>query len=88
MGVLMISVMLSTGYGNAILDSVRDTREWMVRVFKHVDFLVVPTALSGTELVPVAMPEAYADRIREVEGVRRVGKGTILSTLAEGLQRR
>lgn len=83
-GVLMISVMLSTGFGNAILNSVRDSREWMVRIFAHQDFLVIPTALSGTELLPVAMPEEYADRIRKIEGVHRVGKGNILSTRAAG----
>jgi putative ABC transport system permease protein len=83
-GVLMISVMLSTGFGNAILNSVRDAREWMVRVFAHLDFLVVPTALSGTELLPVAIPEEYADRIGELRGVRRVGKGSVFSTRAAG----
>ena len=85
-GVLMISVVLSTGFGNAILNSVRDSRDWMVRIFVYVDFLVIPTELSGTELVPVAMPDAYADRISEIEGVKRVGKGTILSTRASGYQ--
>ncbi len=83
-GVLMISVMISTGYGNAILNSLGDAREWMVRVFASLDFLVVPTALSATELLPVAMPEEYADRIGEIEGVRRVGKGSVFSTRAEG----
>ncbi len=82
--VLIISVMLSTGFGNAMLNSVRDTREWMVRIFADVDFLVVPTALTGTELLPVAMPEDYADRIARIEGVQRVGKGTVFSTFAEG----
>ncbi len=85
-GVLMISVMLSIGFGNAILNSVEDSREWMVRIFKHVDFMVTPTALSATELLPVAMPEEYADRIGELEGVRLVGKGSILATQAEGHQ--
>jgi putative ABC transport system permease protein len=83
-GVLMISVVLSTSAGNAILNSLRDQREWMVRIFKYMDFMVIPTALSGTELLPVSMPEAYADRISKIEGVQRVGKGNILSTRAAG----
>ena len=85
-GVLMISVMLSTGYGNAILNSVEDARAWMLRIFKHMDFMVIPTALSSTELLPAAMPEEYASLIAEIEGVRRVDKGTILATSAEGHQ--
>jgi len=32
-------------------------------VFADLDFLVIPTELSGTELLPVAMPEEYADRL-------------------------
>jgi putative ABC transport system permease protein len=83
-GVLTISVILSTGYGNAILNSVRDARNWMVRVFKHVDFLVFPTALSGTELLSVSMPESYADRVDEIEGVLRVGMGNVMAAEAEG----
>lgn len=83
-GVLTISVILSTGYGNAILNSVRDARTWMLRIFANVDFLVIPTALSGTELLPVSMPEEYADRVGEIAGVRRVGMGNLFASRAEG----
>ncbi|MGD8450860.1 MAG: FtsX-like permease family protein [Phycisphaerae bacterium] len=85
-GVLLISVMLSSGFGNAILNSLRNTREWMVRTFANLDFLVVPTALSGTEFLPVTMPEGCADRIADLEGVHHVGKGTVFATRAAGQQ--
>ncbi|MBN2561800.1 MAG: ABC transporter permease [Phycisphaerae bacterium] len=83
-GVLTISVMLSTGFGNAMLNAIRDTRAYVARVMTDVDFLVTPTAFSRSVLMPVSMPEEYADRIGEIEGVRRVGKGRILSSQAAG----
>lgn len=83
-GVLTISVVLSIGYGNEILNSVRDARHWMVRVFANIDFLVFPTALSATELLPVSMPEAYAAHVSEIEGVRLVGMGNLFASRAEG----
>lgn len=83
-GVLVISVMLSTGFGGAILSSVRDARVGMTRIFAHVDFLVVPTPISGTELLPVTMPEEYADRVAGITGVQRVGKGCVFPSRAAG----
>jgi len=83
-GVLMISLILSIGYGNAIHNSVRDLRDWMARIVDRVDFMVVPTPLSGTGLFPVSMPEAYAETIGSFEGVRFVGKGAILSSRIDG----
>jgi putative ABC transport system permease protein len=83
-GVLTISVILSIGYGNSILNSVRHARGMMVRVFANIDFLIFPTALSGTEILPVSMPEAYADRVSEMEGVRLVGMGNIFAARAQG----
>ena len=56
----------------------------MVRVFASIDFLVIPTALTGTEFLPVSMPEAYAERVSEIEGVRRVGMGNLFASRAEG----
>jgi len=83
-GVLMISVVLSTGFGNAILNSVRDVKSWNARIFTDVDYLVVPTALTSVGIIPVSMPREYADRIRALEGVERVGKGDMFSTRAAG----
>jgi putative ABC transport system permease protein len=83
-GVLMISVLLSISFGSAILNSLRDIRGWMDHVVAAVDYIVAPTALSGTVLMPVSMPEEYADRISELEGVRRVGKGAMLVSRAAG----
>ena len=83
-GVLMISLILSIGFGNAMISAVRDTRAWMVRIFDNVDFLIVPTALSGTELLPVAMPERYVDQLSRIDGVVRVAKGSILTSRAAG----
>jgi putative ABC transport system permease protein len=77
-GVLLISVTLSTGFGAAVLNALRDTRAWMGRVFEQVDFLVTSTELSGTELLPAAMPESDADGIGKLAGVRLVGTGTVL----------
>jgi putative ABC transport system permease protein len=85
-GVMVISVVLSVGFGGAILNSVRDARQEMVRIFTSVDFLVIPTPVSGTELLPVAMPEAYADAMAKLTGVRRVSKGTVFPTRAAGHQ--
>ncbi len=83
-GVLTVSVILSIGYGNSILNSVRHARGMMVRVFANIDFLIFPTALSGTEFLPVSMPEAYADSVRDMEGVRRVGMGNLCASRVEG----
>ena len=83
-GVLMISLILSVGYGNAILDSVRDLRAWMKHIFVKTDFLVLPNTLTGTRLLPVAMPEEHADLVGEIEGVHRVSKGSFFPSRAAG----
>jgi len=84
-GVLMISLVLSIGFGNSIHNSVRDSRDWMARVMAVTDFMVIPTALSGTGLFPVAMPEAYARTMESFDGVRLVGKGAISATRVNGV---
>lgn len=73
-GVLTIAIMVAVGYGNSMLNSVRDVRSWARRI-GDVDFFIrgsLPD--TGTMSMAAALPENLGDEIQAIDGIERVDR--------------
>ena len=83
-GVLLISLVVSIGYGNSMLNNVRDARQWCERV-GAVDYFVRGSGGDpGTMTMTVAIPRAAGDDLARLPGVARVHRLNFVPVVAAG----
>ena len=77
-GILAVSIMVSFGYGNNMLNSVRDTQEWVHRI-SLLDYFVRGTMPDTGIMAAVTVPESLAEELRQIDEVERVSLMALLS---------
>lgn len=84
-GVLVISIMVSLGFGNAMLISMDDISRWC-RTIGNTDFFVRGSLPDpGTLSMNLVLPEALQQRVRSIPGVRHVGRMAFIPVTAQGM---
>ncbi len=81
--VLSVAVMVSVGFGNNILNSVDDTREWGRRI-SGIDFFVRGFMPDSGIVAAAALSESIAGDVVGLEGIRSVDKISFLPANAAG----
>jgi putative ABC transport system permease protein len=83
-GVLFIGVVVSIGYGQALLDNIRDIHAWCDHNVGF-DFIVRGARADTTLLNVVPLPEGLREELAGLEGVRRVDKANFIVTRVRDL---
>lgn len=81
-GILSIASFVSIGVGHAVVGSVRDTRDWSLRV-AFADYCVCGS-IPGGALSAIALPAELEQDLAQIEGVDRVDKLNWILTRAHG----
>jgi putative ABC transport system permease protein len=83
-GVLLVAIVFAIGFGNSLLNIVRDMHDWLERV-ADMDFYIRAVWPDPTTLVTAApLSESLADEIKSFDGVERVDKFNWIPARAEG----
>ncbi len=83
-GVLAVSVMVSFGFGNSLLNSVRNVQQW-VRNISGFDYFVRGTMPDMGTMAATTAPESLGDELRAIDGVERVGLMAFVPARAENM---
>jgi putative ABC transport system permease protein len=83
-GILFIGVVVSIGFGQSMVNNIRDIYAWCDRNIAF-DFIVrgAPPDTVGLNMAP--LPEDLREQLAELEGVRRVDKASFVPARVEGL---
>jgi putative ABC transport system permease protein len=82
-GVVFVAVLVAMGVGNSLLSSIRSVHVWYERTIV-ADFLIRGTMPDTGSMATAAMPEAYAEQLRGLDGVKRLEKVNFILSSAEG----
>jgi putative ABC transport system permease protein len=82
-GVVFVAVLVAMGLGNSLLNNVRSVHVWYERTIV-ADFLLRGTMPDTGSMAAAALPEAYANQLRALEGVQRVEKVNFILSSAQG----
>jgi putative ABC transport system permease protein len=85
-GVLVIALGVSVGFGNTLLTNIRDVQTWMRRILEADYYIrgVIPDATAV--LTAASLPESLVDDLRSLPGVERVDRARFILGRVEGRQ--
>ncbi|MFN0059963.1 MAG: ABC transporter permease [Planctomycetota bacterium] len=82
-GVLLIAVAIAVGIGNAVLNNIRDTREWFEHTIAY-DFFVRGAMPDAGTMQAVALPDELKAEIEGLPGIAHVAALNFVPATANG----